>query len=57
MSRKLNFDGTGEIRRNFDGTGDVRRSPITAIPGSKQSCECCGARFVTIFILSHCLIY
>ncbi|XP_045209608.2 dixin-like isoform X2 [Mercenaria mercenaria] len=22
---------------NFDGTGDVRRSPITAIPGSKQS--------------------
>ncbi|XP_052285903.1 dixin-like isoform X2 [Dreissena polymorpha] len=22
---------------NFDGTGDVRRSPITAIPGSRQS--------------------
>ncbi|XP_060557619.1 dixin-like [Ruditapes philippinarum] len=37
VSRKLNFDGTGDIRRNFDGTGDVRRSPITAIPGSKQS--------------------
>ena len=31
---------------NFDSTGDVRRSPITAIPGSSNTCECSDAWFV-----------
>ena len=41
------YDHMTSRKLNFDGTGDVRRSPITAIPGSRQSSECC-ARTVCI---------
>ena len=34
---------------NFDSTGDIRRSPITAIPGSSNTCECSDAWFVSNF--------
>ncbi|KAL4228612.1 Dixin [Mactra antiquata] len=39
------FDSNVSRKLNFDGTGDIRRSPITAIPGSKQPSECTNHGF------------
>ena len=40
LSFQNSYEQNVSRKLNFDGTGDVRRSPITALPGSRQSSEC-----------------